>query len=50
MNETTPPADEAVMPENGHMRLRRDSGPIAWVRNNWHRRRVRWSAYLIGYH
>lgn len=48
MNEITPPADDATVPENGHIRLRRDSGPIAWIRNNWHRRRVRWSAYLLG--
>ena len=48
MNEFTPPADEAAPPENGHMRLRRDSGPIAWFRNNWHRRRLRWSVYLLG--
>lgn len=48
MNENTPPADDSAVPENGHMRLRRDSGPIAWIRNNWHRRRIRWSAYLVG--
>ncbi len=42
------PASDAVASGSGHLRLRRDTGPFAWLRNNWHLRRVRWVAYLLG--
>lgn len=42
------PEPAAATPHGGHLKLRRDRGPLAWFRTNWHRRLVRWSVYVLG--
>ncbi len=43
-----PVSPEPAPAGSGHLRLRRETGPLAWLRNNWHKRWLRWSAYLVG--